>query len=490
MAKVEPGQSFTLGSTWTIGARIRSGGFGAVHEVSRDDDVAYVAKFVHADPGADRELLFSEQPPSPFIVPVVDKGPWDDLLVLVMPRAEKSLHDELQSVGGRLPVVDAIRVLLDVASGLAAIDGAVVHRDLKPSNVVYLDERWQIADFGIARYANAATAHDTRKHSMTPPYAAPEQWRGEHASAATDVYAFGVVAFELLSGNRPFRGPSEQVFRDQHLHATPPPLQGVPADVQSLVGECLLKAPGARPSAQNLVARLNRRLARPVAIEGLERANRLAVERMTEAERRASTVRSQEARTVALREAARSSLDALSHALLLAIRDHASAAQIKSGTGDIRFHASLLQATLSFGGVRDVSAAEGIPFDVVTAASIKVQLPRKYDWDGREHSLWYCDAKEEGRYRWFETAFDMNPITGRRAYVSPFALPPDDNAARALLPGITSFVMSWPFTPVDQGDETAFVARWLTWFGDASLGVLNIQSTSHPPGVDGSWRRR
>ena len=116
-----------------------------------------------------------------------------------MPKAEKSLRDHLEGEGGRLSVEDARKVLTDVAAGLVAIEGRVVHRDIKPENILLLDESWCLTDFGIARYADAATAPDTRKYSMTARYAAPEQWRGERAVGATDVYATGVVAYELLA---------------------------------------------------------------------------------------------------------------------------------------------------------------------------------------------------------------------------------------------------------------------------------------------------
>ena len=66
------------------------------------------------------------------------------------------------------------------------------------------------------------------KHAMSWPYAAPERWRGERASTATDVYSLGVIAYELLSGSRPFKGPAEHDFRDQHLHRDPPPLATFP----------------------------------------------------------------------------------------------------------------------------------------------------------------------------------------------------------------------------------------------------------------------
>ncbi len=69
---------------------------------------------------------------------------------------------------------DAIGVLSDIAEALVAIADRIVHRDLKPENVLLLKGQWCLADFGIARYAEATTALDTQKYAMTPPYAAPE----------------------------------------------------------------------------------------------------------------------------------------------------------------------------------------------------------------------------------------------------------------------------------------------------------------------------
>jgi eukaryotic-like serine/threonine-protein kinase len=489
MAKVEPGQDFTLASTWTIGARIRSGGFGAVHEVYRDGDAGYVAKFVLADPGADRELLFSELPPSPFVVPVVDKGPWDDFLVLVMPRAEKSLQDELHSVGGRLAVADAMRVLLDVASGLAAIDGAVVHRDLKPSNVLYLDERWQIADFGIARYADASTATDTRKFSMTAPYASPEQWQGQRAVAATDIYALGVMAHQLLAGALPFPGPATHDFRDQHLHASPPTLVGVPTSVQSLVAECLIKAPGARPTAGNVVARLTRLKAHEPRYPSLEAANHRAVEDAAQQALRRTAEAIESERVASLRAAATRSLTVISGVLVRTIEEAAPAAHIKNDAGTPWFEASVTDARLLLGGLSEVNAVEGIPFTVLLDARIRLEIPRQDDWDGREHSLWFCDAQKKESFRWFEVAFARSAFSRWRTRISPFGMTPNQDVVLALGPVMHTLTVAWPFMPIDQGDESEFVERWLGWFGEASVGNLTRPSRSPERPVRGTWRR-
>jgi serine/threonine-protein kinase len=154
---------------------------------------------------------------------------WDDDRVLIMPRAEKSLLAHIREVQAPLGVAETVAILSEVATALSDLDGRVVHRDLKPANILLLDGRWCLADFGISRYSEATTAPDTRKLAWTPQYAAPEQWRAERATAATDIYALGVIAYELLAGVRPFTGPEMHDYHHQHLHAAPPALDEVPA---------------------------------------------------------------------------------------------------------------------------------------------------------------------------------------------------------------------------------------------------------------------
>jgi serine/threonine-protein kinase len=245
---------------WVIGARIGdTAGFGRVFKASSADYPDAVVKFVPKEPGAERELLFADDLSGVAnVVPIIETGETADDLVLVMPRAEKSLLALIKDHNGALPPSDALTVLSDVATALADLDGRVVHRDLKPANILLLNGQWCVADFGISRYAEASTAPDTRKYAKTPAYAAPEQWRDERATSAADVYAFGVVAFELLAGHRPFPGPHVHEFREQHLRARAPALTGHSAALASLIEECLFKAPGARPTPANLLTRLGR----------------------------------------------------------------------------------------------------------------------------------------------------------------------------------------------------------------------------------------
>jgi len=251
------GEQLKLGREWIVGDLLGGGGFGRVFSVSADGEEA-AAKFVPKAPGADRELLFVSIEDARNIVPIIDAGEHAGHWVLVMPRADFSLRGRLGDSGGSLSLTTVIDVLKDICDSLADLEGRIVHRDLKPENVLRLNGRWCLADFGISRYAEATTAPDTQKFAVSPPYAAPERWRSERATAATDVYALGVIAFEMLAGRRPFPGPSLEEFCDQHLHAEPPPLTGAPSAFGSLIDECLYKAAEARPSAANLRARLER----------------------------------------------------------------------------------------------------------------------------------------------------------------------------------------------------------------------------------------
>ena len=267
----------------------------------------------------------------PNVVPIIDSGEADEYWVLVMPRAEKSLRGpHLDEISGQLTVNHAVSVLVAIAETLAAVEGRVVHRDIKPENILLLDGRWHLADFGIARYAEATTAPDTLKYAKTPAYAAPEQWRGDRATSATDVYALGVVAYELLAGRLPFQGPD---CRHQHLEESPEAITGIPDRLRSLVGECLYKGPEARPRAQTLLVRLKASMqASSPAGERLQRANVLAVERQAEAARQQSAAKAESERRRELHNAAGQSLENILSLLHQLITANAPAAQIPSGS--------------------------------------------------------------------------------------------------------------------------------------------------------------
>ncbi|WP_217998507.1 serine/threonine-protein kinase, partial [Actinomadura rubrobrunea] len=143
---------------------------------------------------------------------------------------------------GALEPEAALLVMKGSLLGLAAAHRVgVVHRDYKPSNVVVRsDGLSKLIDFGIAVVAGQGG------RSGTPAYMAPEQWRGEPAVPATDVYAATCVFFECLTGRRPFVGDSAEALREAHLHA-PPPVEEAPEAVRSLLSRGMAKSAEERP---------------------------------------------------------------------------------------------------------------------------------------------------------------------------------------------------------------------------------------------------
>ncbi|MFE2530046.1 serine/threonine protein kinase [Streptomyces sp. NPDC059382] len=244
---------------------------------------------------------------------------------------------------------DAVSVLTDIAETLTDLDGRVVHRDLKPENVLLLDGRWCLADFGMARYAEASTAVHTYKGGGSLPYMAPEVWKYQRATSATDIYALGVMAYELLEGTRPFNGPHEHDYQEQHLHGTPPPLNTAPALLAALVTECLFRAPQGRPAAGNVLERLTRIIttAQTGGLAALAEANRAEAVRRAEADRQASAQASEAERRKDLLEAAQASLRLISDQFLTAITSIVSTAVVKRSSAE-GWNVRLSDARLTF----------------------------------------------------------------------------------------------------------------------------------------------
>jgi hypothetical protein len=479
------GTVITLSREWLLGDQIGRGGFGRVFAASSGDQEA-VVKLVHKDPGADRELLFVDLGDARNVVPIIEHGEHGDFWVLVMPRAEMSLREFIDSSGNRLSLTEAIAVLKDVCNALADLEASVVHRDLKPQNVLLLGGHWCLADFGIARYAEATTAPDTQKFALTPPYAAPERWRMEHATSAADMYALGVMAYEMVAGALPFPGPD---FRDQHLHKDPPRLVDVPPAFASSVDECLYKAPQARPRAANIRARLDRvSSAGSPGLARLQEVNREEVRRRGTVSREQSAGRSDAERRESLAVTARRAFDQISASLKDAITQAAPAAVASVGR-DASWTLKLNRAELMLSSMKRYAGRIAV-FDVVCFAALNLTIPTdQYGYGGRSHSLWFGDVQVADQYGWYETAFMFNPLMPGNATKAPLSLDPGPGAAGAVGAGSNQFQVAWPFTPLVVGELHDFIDRWANWFADAEQGRLVYPSHMPELSPDGSWRR-
>lgn len=467
--------------TWIVGNKIGSGGFGSVYEARSDTHDNVAIKFIPKDPGADRELLFADTDGAENVIQIIDRGESDTDWIIVMPRAEKSLAEHIADTENTLNLEETISVLTDIVTALVSIDGRIVHRDLKPANILLLDGVWCLADFGISRYAEATTAEDTKKFALTAAYAAPERWRSERATTATDIYSLGVIMYELIAGTLPFVGSSIEELREQHLHVDAPDIENASAAAQTLIEECLFKAPEARPKPDNFLARLTRikKVKPSKAFAALQGANQQVIKAQAETARIASEKRTAEEKRLALFQAATKSLDRIYAEISELIQDGAPATLVNKQP-DLIGH-KLNDAYLSL-----VSAAPadndwgkyGAPkIDVVACAEVNLQVPRdRYDYGGRSHSLWYCDAKVAGEYGWYETAFMLNPLVSQRAVQDPFSLTKGEDSAQALLPITAKFQLAWPVERVSPDNMDEFIERWVEWFAKAANGDLSRSS--------------
>ena len=236
------------------------GGQSPVIVVEGEDGHRLAVKLVRMDRGelVTCPIAFPAQALNVF--PVLDVFAWEDGYGLVMPLAELSLRQWLSSGDESHVTADLLGALVDVARALASIEGKMIHGDLKPENILRHESKWCLADFGPS--ACRSSGSQTGEYSLTPAYAAPEQWRGLPVTSRTDVYAFGVIAFELLSGVRPFPGPGVGDYKRQHLFQPAPPLIATPLPLAALIAGCLEKDPARRPAAARILAFFERGLGR------------------------------------------------------------------------------------------------------------------------------------------------------------------------------------------------------------------------------------
>ncbi len=198
-----------------------------------------------------REIEIAAQIEHPHILTLIDSGDADGILYYVMPYLEgESLRDWL-SREGKLPVADAVRMLRDVADGLAeAHRHGLVHRDIKPDNVMISGNHAVVMDFGVAKAVSTATGPQNLTTAGialgTPAYMAPEQVAAApDIDHRTDIYAIGVLGYELLAGRPPFLGASAQEVLAAHIATDPEPVTTHRADtppaLEALVMKCLEK---------------------------------------------------------------------------------------------------------------------------------------------------------------------------------------------------------------------------------------------------------
>jgi len=213
-----------------------------------------------------REIQIIAQLTHPHILPLHDSGEADGLLYYVMPYVEgRSLRDRLREESP-LSTHDATRILREVADALAFAHGrGVIHRDIKPENVMLSGRHALVTDFGVAKAVTEAGGEQLTTVGValgTPSYMSPEQAMGEpDVDARSDIYALGILGYEMLTGAPPFVKDTPRALLSAHVIEPPGEITearpDIPGELGALVMRCLEKDPDGRwQTAEEVVRRL------------------------------------------------------------------------------------------------------------------------------------------------------------------------------------------------------------------------------------------
>ena len=250
-----------------IAAKLGEGGMGVVYEaIDRHLDRRVALKILPPDKVAQPTRLqrFIQEAKAasalnhPHIVTIYDIASSDGVDYIAMELVQGRTLEDLLS-RRRLKVPEVLKYAVQIADALAAAHAAgIVHRDLKPANIMISDSGpVKILDFGLAKLTDESevTEHDATRTERavtedgavvgSAPYMSPEQAEGKKVDARSDIFSFGLVLYEMLSGKRAFRAPTRMATMAAILNQEPPPLAelapGLPRELERIVARCLRK---------------------------------------------------------------------------------------------------------------------------------------------------------------------------------------------------------------------------------------------------------
>ncbi|MBD3350338.1 MAG: protein kinase [Candidatus Lokiarchaeota archaeon] len=464
----------------------QAGGFGEVFRGTGEcGDVAIKRLKISAHKAAHRELKIGQSLVNKklaHVVPVLDAGQdsESDRYFLVMPVCEFSLQDKINEANGAIDVEIAKSAIVGIIDGLIEVSN-VSHRDLKPANILFHDGVWKIADFGIAKFVEDSTSIETLRNSLTPTYAAPEQWKGERPTTATDIYALGCIIHALFTGRPPFSGSKDDI-RESHLHKVPDLLTVLAPRFSVFVSHMLRKHPNARPT-------LNRC---KKVLSGLELANENsnsspslidnAAKQVAEREAQ-EEAKYQEASTLSLK---RNELFADAKADLFSIRKHLFSrisnssdsvkidysGRLKFGAANLDFsrEPEILDKLILDSHARGGKAYKHTGWEALGWSMISLTCTKtSYTWSS---SLLFADLKDGYGFRWYEAGFwtfsqfnYKDEPFGLEGYKADI-----DLAFGNILHNVN---VAYGPLPIDSEDEENFISRWIGLVAKAAIGDLD-----------------
>jgi serine/threonine-protein kinase len=275
-----------LGSAYTVERELAGGGMSQVFvamesRLGRRVVVKVLRQEIAAGTSAERferEMAYCARCTHPHIVPLLTTGEIGGIPYFTMPLVEGESLRERLARSGRIPIPETVRLLGEIADALAyAHRQGVIHRDIKPENILFQGGHALVADFGVAKALHLATTDggsepQTTSVGMvigTPAYMSPEQAMADPAlDHRADLYALGVVGYEMVTGRPPFTGGSAQALLSAHMTTAPAPpsrfAPECPEALATLIERLLAKEPSRRPqTAEEVVSTLQGIAERP-----------------------------------------------------------------------------------------------------------------------------------------------------------------------------------------------------------------------------------
>ncbi len=472
------------------------GGFGTVFAGTGQGHSKLAIKKlkIEAKDAAHRELKIAKDLANrklSHVIPVLDSGQdaESDSYFVVMALADKSLQDELSS-GRTFTDIEAASILLQIAEGLSEVSD-IVHRDLKPANVLFHKGKWKVADFGIARFVEESTSLQTLKNYLTPPYAAPEQWKSEHSSTATDIYALGCIGYSLLTGHPPFQG-SNDLLKHQHLTEKPPRLKNHHPQLCSLLTMMLRKNQDARPNLDRVmkimgeISKNNKDHLSQTGLSALMEAGETVAAHQAAEEAKREAEKAKSEKRMELYNEAFNILVGVIDQMFDRILHLAPAAKCHQKLGQ-RQDNVLKHGLISLGKGclrvlhlrtnKVISENDFIQskWDVIAGAIIAVQQGSPiYEWSS---TLWYSKLSDDDNYRWREVSYFGNPLIPKeklKIKFEPFALDDFKKADKAVsTSAMSSYQIAFGPKPIDDEDFDDFCNRWADILAKAANGQLS-----------------
>src|SRR5215203_1555919 len=307
--------SVALEGKYVLERRLGEGGMGVVYKAHHKflkttraiktikleligNDTSFVKRF-------HQEAMAAASIGHPNIISVLDYGLLEEKIpYIVMEFVEGASLDTLITDKGRFTPAEALEYMQVITSALgAAHKRGIVHRDLKPLNIMIesggsVRDQIRILDFGLAKIKasdlfGSFVAAKTVGIVGSPAYMAPEQWSGEETDRRCDVYSLGIILYEMLTGDVPFKGSSIPAIMKKHLMAPPPPLavdgSGISPEIEKVVHRALEKQPEMRTaSVEEFIAELEQSVLHPTPAKA--RAKRRSTGKSTAGTRRRKTI--------------------------------------------------------------------------------------------------------------------------------------------------------------------------------------------------------